>query len=422
MTLLPMALLTTATSCSKDDGVIELDKDNNDGQQNQEIIVTVDDNGNVDGGHRFTKVDETNFYIDDIKYTTVSGNLKVTDYDKALFSGGGATIISMLKYKGRTWKVVGIADYAFMHCSNLTSITIPNSVTSIGSYAFRYCSSLTSVTIGNSVTSIGNRAFEDCTSLTSVTIPNGVTSIGYYTFSGCSSMTSITIPNSVTSIGDHAFYYCSSLTSITIPNSVTSIGECAFSGCRGLTSITIPNSVTSIGNYAFSGCSGLTSITIPNSVTSIGDDAFNGCYFLPNSIINNTTLTSGNNWGATLCDVETSEGLLIKDVIAIKCRPWAASITIPNSVTNIGECAFSGCRGLTSITIPNSVTSIGNYAFSGCGGLKDFYCHAKNVPNTESSSFYNSNVELITLHVPAASVDAYKAKLPWKNFGSIVPL
>ena len=136
---------------------------------------------------------------------------------------------------------------------------------------------MTSVTIPNSVTSIGNGAFSGCFGLTSVTIPNSVTSIGEYAFSDCSSLTSVTIGNSVTSIGKSAFYKCKGLTSVTIPNSVTSIGERAFYDCTSLTSVTIPNSVTSIGNEAFYNCTSLTSVTIPNSVTSIGNSAFNYC-------------------------------------------------------------------------------------------------------------------------------------------------
>ena len=97
-------------------------------------------------------------------------------------------------------------------------------------------------------------AFEDCSGLTSVSIPNSVTSIGDYAFFNCSGLTSVTIPNSVTSIGKSAFSNCSSLTSVTIPNSVTSIGDNAFRNCSGLTSVSIPNSVTSIENGAFSGC------------------------------------------------------------------------------------------------------------------------------------------------------------------------
>ena len=137
------------------------------------------------------------------------------------------------------------------------SITYENSkysVTSIGELAFIYCSGLTSIAIPNSITSIGESAFEGCSILTSVTIPNSVTNIGYGAFSGCSSLTSVNIPNTVTSIAYGTFSGCSSLTSVNIPNSVTSIAEGAFSGCMSLTSITIPNSVTSIGDYAFSFC------------------------------------------------------------------------------------------------------------------------------------------------------------------------
>ena len=153
-----------------------------------------------------------------------------------------------------------ISASAFAGCSSLTSVTIPNSVTSIGASAFYGCSSMTSIIIPNSVTSIGDEVFSGCTSLTSVTIHNSVTSIGWVMFSGCTSLTSITIPNSVTSIGDEAFSGCSSMTSITIPNSVTVIGTAAFSGCTSLTSITIPNSVTVIGSGVFYDSSSLTAI------------------------------------------------------------------------------------------------------------------------------------------------------------------
>ena len=136
---------------------------------------------------------------------------------------------------------------------------------------------ISSIIIPNSVTSIGSFAFYGCTSLTSITIPNSVTSIGDGAFNACSSLNSITIPNSVTSIENSAFYNCTALASVTIGNSVTSIGDWVFYGCTSLTSVTIPNSVTSIGSSAFYGCSGLTSIIIPNSVTNIGDNAFFDC-------------------------------------------------------------------------------------------------------------------------------------------------
>ena len=217
-----------------------------------------------------------------------------------------------------------------------------------------------------SVTSIGDNAFYECYDLTSVNIPNSVTYIGDYAFWACSNLTSITIPNSVTYIGYEAFYYCEGLTSVIIPNSVTIINYDAFNGCSGLTSVTIPNSVTSIKSNAFSGCDGLTSVTIPNSVKSIGSDAFLDCYFTKESFINNSTLTSNTYWGATICDIETNDGLLITNNEVVKCRPCATSVIIPNSVTSIGKNAFYGCRALTSVTIPNSVTSIGSDAFRDC--------------------------------------------------------
>ena len=172
--------------------------------------------------------------------------------------------------------LTGIPYGAFVVC-RLTTVTIPNSVTSIGESAFSGCTSLTSVTIPNSVTSIGESAFRGCSALTSVTIPNSVTSIENYAFSRCSALTSVTIPNSVTSIGGSAFEECSALTSVTIPNSVTSIEEGAFSGCTSLGSVTIPNSVTSIGGWAFSDCYALTSVTIGNKVQNIYSNTFSGC-------------------------------------------------------------------------------------------------------------------------------------------------
>ena len=267
-----------------------------------------------------------------------------------------------------------ICDYAFS-CTSLSSIIIPDSVTSIGNYAFS-CTSLSSIVIPDSVISIGEGAFT-CCSLSSIVIPDSVTSIGNCAFTRCSSLSSIVIPDSVTSIGNGAFLYCSSLKSISIPksviclkgnpfygwngklecfsknfmyecdilfnkdksriisfrnqkqtsyvipNSVTSIGDYAFYGCSSLVEVVIPNSVTSIGNYVFRECSSLSSIVIPDSVTSIGEGAFHGC----NSL---------------------------------------SSIVIPNSVTSIGEGAFSDCSSLSNIVIPDSVISIGEGAFHGC--------------------------------------------------------
>ena len=257
--------------------------------------------------------------------------------------------------------VTSIGEEAFYGCWDLTRLTIPGSVTSIDKDAFCFCSSLTSVTIPDSVTSIGDSAFYGCESLTSVTIPDSVTSIGSCAFYGCASLTSVTIPDSVTSIGGSAFYGCTSLTSVTIPDSVTSIGDYAFYGCESLTSVAIPGSVTSIGWSAFYGCASLTSVTIPDSVTSIGNCAFASC-----TSLTGIWVAEGNSHYAN----DASGVLFNKDkTTLVQCPGAFAAYTIPNSVTSIGEYAFSHCTSLTSVTIPNSVTSIGEHAFSDCTSL-----------------------------------------------------
>ena len=172
----------------------------------------------------------------------------------------------------------------------------------------------------------------------SAVIADGVTSIGSSAFDDCTSLTSVTIPDSVTSIGDDAFYDCTSLTSVTIPDSVTSVGADAFYDCTSLTSVTIPDSVTSIGDSAFASCTSLTGIWVAKGNSHYSSDA-SGVLFNKDK----TTL--------------------------VQCPGAFAAYAIPDSVTSICECAFQGCKSLTSVTIPDSVTSIGDSAFASCTSL-----------------------------------------------------
>ena len=251
--------------------------------------------------------------VDGIYYLTPKKNVAiVTKGDKAY--SGDINIPSSIKVNESEYTVRDIEGSAFSNCSGLTSVTIPNSVTSIKGSTFEDCSSLTSITIPNSVTSIRSLAFLGCSSLTSVTIPNSVTSIESGAFSGCSGLTSITIPNSVTSIGELAFDGCSGLTSVTIPNSVTRIGDYVLNCCDGIKNTiivndmfvylpktytghySIPENITKIIGGAFENCSGLTSVTIPNSVTSIGDWAFDCCDNLKNVYCYSEEVPSTNVW------------------------------------------------------------------------------------------------------------------------------
>ena len=330
--------------------------------------------------------------------TFVDGNLeyKVIGYGyevevvKSDRRGEGEIIIPEVVYYqkwGKSFKVTRIKNNAFSSCSNITAISIPNSVTHIEDYAFSGCSGLKAINIPNSVTYIGEYAFSSCSGLKAINIPNSVTSIGNYAFDGCSGLATINIPNSVTYIAHAVFKDCSGLTNINIPNSVTDIGNGTFEGCSGLTNINIPNSVTSIGNYAFRGCSGLTNINIPSSVTDIELGAFRDCSRLttiniPNSVTDIKFDTFQGCSGLTNINIPNSV-TTIEDNAFSNCS-GLTNINIPNSVTTIGDNAFSNCSGLTNINIPDSVTTIGNSAFSGCSGLNAIVVNAGNAKFSSS--------------------------------------
>ena len=416
-----------------------------------------------------------------------------------------------------------IPDNAFSGCFDLTSVTIGNSVTTIGERAFSG-SNLTSITIPNSVTAIGNRAFasdklksfegkfastdnrclvindtlvsfapsgltqytipdnvkvigdyafSDCTDLTSVTIGEGVTAIGDDAFSWCDGLTSVTIPNSVITIGESAFYKCEGLTSITIPENVQTIGSGAFSGCDGLRSVTIDKSVQTIGSEAFYECSRLTSVTIPESVQTIGREAFaysglNEVWFNADSCISGgfswcgqlktvhigknvkripdeafyftrltsitipESVTTIGEWAFSGCnDLEKFEGkfastdnrcLVVRDTLVAFAPSGLTQYTIPDNVKVIGNYAFSYCRGLTSVTIPESVTSIGEDAFYECESLTSVTVYNPTPVNLIYNAFGDVDCANCKLYVPKGSVELYKAAEGWKEFGEILPI
>lgn len=279
--------------------------------------------------------------------------------------------------------VMSIYDAAFYGCTRLTRVIVPDTVTGIGRSAFAECENLESITlpfVGNVKDGKTDTGFGHIFGVSGNYIPaalktvviTGSAGIANQAFEDCANLTSIRLPGTITTIGDSAFYGCTGLSSIRIPDTVKKIGWSAFYDCAGLTDIQIPCRVIEIQNSAFAGCTGLTSIVIPESVTYIGDGAFAGC-----TNLESLTLPFAIRIRRLFSDVIPTalKTVVITDGTTI---PWQAfynckdltGITLPDTITSIGEQAFEGCAGLESLTIPANVTSIGEYAFHGCAKLK----------------------------------------------------
>ena len=244
-----------------------------------------------------------------------------------------------------TGNVTSIGDYAFTGCTELKSITIPESVTSIGASAFSECA-FTSFVVPDTVKKFETSgAFSGCKFLNSITLPAGITKIGWGMFSGCTNLKNVYYPKTITEIEGRAFENCKSLTGFEIPNTVTDIGRSAFEGCTALKNINVPDSVTSIGEMAFYGCKSLKKIQIPGSVENIGDAAFQGCGVVEITILNGTASISASSF---------------KDCQDLK------KVVLPDDDISIGEKAFANNQSLNSVVLNKS--SYNEKAFTGCSG------------------------------------------------------
>lgn len=329
----------------------------------------------------------TEFTVGDLNYRVNDDNVSVTvtGHVNGYDATGDLIIPASVSYDGNDYTVTVIGNSAFLYCFYLTSLTIPNSVTTIEEGAFAYCSGFAGdLVIPNSVVTIEPSAFFTCYSFDGdLVIGNSVKTIGDYAFNDCNGIHGVlNIPSNVESIGTSSFKYCefSGMTvdpanpvfdsrdncnaiiitntnglltgcaNTVIPNSVTSIGENAFSGLNGLTSIEIPESVTSIGAGAFSFCFNLTGdLTIPNSVTTIGSGAF------------------------------------------FQCSGFDGTLTIGESVTFIGDYAFRQCSNFTSaVSLATTPPELGNEPGWNCVVFEQFGCQVLTVPCDCVAAYQNS--------------------------------
>ena len=310
------------------------------------------------------------------------------------YTGSGGDVSIPSNIAGRV--VIGIETNAFYGCTNLTGVSIPDSITAIGNFSFSGCTSLTNVVIGNGVTSIGMEAFGGCAALTSISVNSANLSF--------SSLDDVVFNKTQTAL---ILYPCGKSGSYTVPSSVDSIGNWAFSSCMGLTNIVVGSGVTSIGNAAFSNCTSLSAVFFGgNAPSNIGLSPFSETpatiYYLSGTVgwptvpdlwasrptaiwqpdanfairVNSPDGTTATITGYTGSggDVSIPSNIAGRVVIGIETNAFygctnLTGVSIPDSITAIGNFSFSGCTSLTNVVIGNGVTSIGNWAFANCSHL-----------------------------------------------------
>ena len=365
---------------------------------------------------------------------------------------------------------LGIAGVAFINCSGMTDIVIPNTVTNIGSAAFKNCSGLTEINIPNSVTTIGFQAFMNTPwydnqpeglvyagkvaylykgtmpDNTSIVLDEDTRGIATDAFRKCTGLTSVVIPDAVVNIGDGAFLQCSNMKSLSIGKSVDFIGEAAFNHCSALESITvasdnphfdsrndcnaiietrsnklvlgcrntvIPDNIARIGLQAFYYCNALESVELPNTLTVIEDMAFTGCSGLTSLVIPNS-VTDIRYYAFSGCSGLTS--VVIPDAVeklgagAFGGCSSLTSLEIPKYLTEIKDYTFAGCSSLTSVEIPDSVVTIGARAFASCKKLESVTI-GKSVAFIGVCAFANidalTTVTCLAMTPPVAETDLY---------------
>lgn len=306
----------------------------------------------------------------------------------------------------------------FRNCRNLKNIAIPENVTEIPNGTFINCSSLTAITIPQGVSEIGSNAFYGCSSLTSIEIPEGVEYLYEQVFYGCTALESVKLPQNLLQIGNNCFYKCGALSDISLPSSIEIIAEGAFYNCENLASPTLPASLRTLGKSAFQYCRNITTIVLPDGVAYIPGLCFYGCSSLESVTIPESLTTLGDGAFSSCQSLKAikipSKVTAIPDYCFFACSSLE-SVTIPEGVTTIGSGAFQSCN-LNALTLPSTITSIGNYAFGKNNNLQSIICSATIPPTLGDNAFSNGITP--SIKVPISSIAVYKQANGWKDFSN----
>lgn len=372
---------------------------------------------------------------------------------KSMFEGWNLTSITLPS------SLTSVKDFAFKGCAKLESIIIPDGVLGIYEGAFQDCSSLRTITISENISTISKNAFNCCSSLTSITIPSSIRTIGYLAFGYCSNLTSLTIIGGEPRIEEKAFTGCNALKTVSLSGS---IGREAFAGCTNLIEVSFSDKVTEIKQFAFKDCSSLASIILPERLESIGYGAFQNCTALTSAVLSGSIGDSAFSHCEMLSNVSFSKSVTSIGSGAFSLCRSLTSITIPENVSSIGFSAFWGCSNLVSVAIPESISSIQRLLFCGCSSLEsisipdsvmtigesafDSCSSLKNITIPESvmsielgafdgcfgltsitvkpetpptgGHYMFRNTNDAPVYVPSSSIEAYKSAQYWSDYAS----
>ena len=383
-------------------------------------------------------------YHDTIIYNSSGASTHITTFYYGYEEPSGDLIIpSTITHDDTVYTITTIGYNAFWKCTNITSLTLPNTLNSIIQGAFAGCTGISGeVVFPDAVTHLGADAFRTCTSLNSVVFNDSLQTIGSSAFKGCTSLEHISsFPESLTKIYHKAFYGCNHLTSaIVIPPLVTRIYEQAFYGSH-ISSLYLSEGVTHIERMAFAGCP-ITSLHMSSSVVSIysgNQGSFYGCNKLESITVDeaNPVFDSRNNCNA-LIETATNTLLLggkntvIPDgVVSIGIYAFyrcydLKSIIIPNSTQSLQSGAFALCDSLETIVLPSSISSVGDGALN-CCGLTSIVSKSPTPPTAYNSqweygynnSFLNVNHD-IPIYIPIGTTENYRSAPGWDYFNNFI--